>query len=159
MNEPDGIRLDIPASVQYLNVLGACIAAMLEREAGVAERDMVIYQVQLAVHELCTNIIEHAYSNEPGRIVVVLRIQAEPHRFIIETCDEGQPFNPSLVPEPAPLAERGRGLYLKRRFTSEVIYYPCQGAGWRSNEYAAWQRIDAPHPQQDRNYWRLVKDL
>jgi serine/threonine-protein kinase RsbW len=159
MSELALIRLDLPGNIKYLNVPGSCIAAMLEREDEIEERDVVIYQVQLAVHELCVNIIEHAYAETGGRIEIILSICADPHQLLIETCDSGLPFDPSLVPDPDPLSERGRGLYIKRHFTNEVTYHARGGSGWRSNGQQVWYRIAEPHPQPGYNYWRLRKHL
>lgn len=100
------LTLDLPASYRYLNLVGTCVAALLgpETEAG--------SQVELAVHETCLNIVEHAYGGEAGRIQVTLTLDAEPHRMVIETHDQGhQTFDLGAVPDRfdpwAPVARSG----------------------------------------------------
>ena len=71
----DTIRLDFPATHKYLNVLGACIHELLARVEGLAEPVVVSYNIQLAVHEACTNIVDHAYAGMPaGRLNITLTL-------------------------------------------------------------------------------------
>ena len=65
---PDVICLELPGTAKYLNVLTACIGEMLGRVEGLVEADQTIYNIQLAVHEGCTNIVDHAYGAAGGRI-------------------------------------------------------------------------------------------
>ena len=61
-------RLDIPAVVNSLPVVSNIFSAILEQIAEIPERETMTYNVLLSVHEICTNIIEHAYENKGGRI-------------------------------------------------------------------------------------------
>ena len=141
MNEDlDTIRLDLPASHTYLNVLAACIAGMLENIDHVADTTKLLYTIQLAIHEACTNIIDHAYPpHASGRINITLAIHASPRRFVTELKDTGISFEPSDVPEPdlQEGQEHGYGLFLMREILDEVIY----------------------EVQQDGNRWKLTKYL
>jgi serine/threonine-protein kinase RsbW len=135
----DVIRLDLPASMKYLNVMGACIAEMLQREDDVNNLSTIIYNVQLAAHEACANIVDHAYSAPGGRIVVLLSVLHNPRRMVVELHDSGQSFDPSQVKEPV-LGEpqvRGYGLFLMRQIMDEVTY----------------------DTQPGHNRWRMVKQL
>lgn len=137
--EGDVIRLDLPASYKYLNVVSSCLSAVLERLDGVRERDAVVYNVELAVHETCTNIVEHAYDGYPGRIEVAISVCDSPRRVVVEMHDTGRAFNPAEVKEPD-LSEahtNGYGLFLMHRLVDEVSYAPEAG----------------------NNHWRLVKNL
>jgi serine/threonine-protein kinase RsbW len=137
MTSTEVIRLDLPATMKYLNVVGACIAEVLSRESDVKDLDTLIYNVQLATHEACTNIVDHAYAEAGGRIIILLAVQHNPRRLIVELHDTGQSFDLSTVKEPV-LGEpqvRGYGLFLMRQIMDEVTY-------------------DA---QAGHNRWRMVK--
>lgn len=140
MNETDTIHLDLPASHKYLNVLSGCIAEMLARAGELAQPDELLYNVQLAVHEICTNIVEHAYSHaNRGRIKITLTLSAHPRQFIVDLYDTGRCFDPAGVPSPD-LDEgqiHGYGLYLVRQLMDTVTY----------------------DPQSSNNRWQLVKNL
>ena len=92
MRNNDSIQLNLPASHKYLNVLGACVSAMLERAEDVQDRGTLAYNVQLAVHEICTNIIEHAYGEEDAGDIVVAWAVAD-GRFIVTIRDSGRSFD------------------------------------------------------------------
>ena len=51
------INLDIPASHKHLNVLGASLGALFERTDFLTDREMLTYNMELALHETCTNIV------------------------------------------------------------------------------------------------------
>jgi serine/threonine-protein kinase RsbW len=134
------IELNLPAEYRFLNVLGAVIAALMERIEGLVESEILIHNLQLAVQEACANIVDHAYADQPdGRIQVVLTLELTPRCLIIELDDFGQPFDPALISEPNldEAQEGGYGLFLMRHLLDEMIY----------------------QPQADGNHWRLVKNL
>ena len=140
MNESDTIRLDLPASHRYLSVLGACITEVLGHLDGIADAESTVYGVQLAAHEICTNIVDHAYAElSSGRIAITLTMERQPLRVVIELQDSGRSFNPERVPTPSLDApqEHGYGLFLARTLMDEISYQPQSGG----------------------NYWRLVKSL
>ena len=89
--------------------------------------DKAIYQVQLAVDEAFTNIVEHAYGGECDEFVeCTCSISARSLVIILRDC--GQIFDPSAVPGPqldARLEERGvggLGLYFIRQLMDEVSF-------------------------------------
>lgn len=98
---------------------------------GLTEQE--IYNIQMAVDEAVTNIIEHAYEDSEGPIEVV----AERHGddFVVTLRDQGQPFDPTSIQEPdvnASLEDRdigGLGLYFMRRLMDEVTFRFSQ-TGW-----------------------------
>ncbi|GAC1360273.1 MAG: ATP-binding protein [Herpetosiphon sp.] len=140
MNETDVVRLDLPASLKYLNILGACVEAFLTRVESVAEFTVVCYNVTLAVHETCTNIINHAYEpGQAGRIGITLQLMEGPRRIVVEVRDTGRSFNLDAVPEPDldEIQVHGYGLFLIQALMDRVTYEP--GA--------------------NQNRWELVKSL
>lgn len=133
------IRLELPATYKYLSVLEACIAAMLERVESIPERNILAYNVTLAVHETCTNIVEHAYDGQAGKIKAILCLADEPRRLVIDLYDTGRSFSMPEI-QPPNLEEvqtNGYGLFLIHELMDEVSY----------------------RSQPGDNRWRLVKNL
>jgi serine/threonine-protein kinase RsbW len=142
MNQVDmteDVRLDVPASYKYLNVVSACLGAVLEQTDGIESPEILTHNVELAVHETCTNIVQHAYAGRGGRIELNIRLLEEPRRVIVEVHDTGEAFDLSTVAEPDLNSPQlnGYGLFLIRQLLDEVTYVPQDG----------------------NNHWRLVKNL
>jgi serine/threonine-protein kinase RsbW len=138
MSDPD-VLLTVPATMRHLNIVGAAIAELLAREPGLTEPAADSYNTQLAVQEICANIVEHAYAGAPGRITITLSVVAHPHRLVMELSDTGRPFDPELVaaPDLDEVHEGGYGLFLARELLDELSYETHGG----------------------HNRWRLVKHL
>jgi serine/threonine-protein kinase RsbW len=134
------VRLDLPASHKYLNILGACIAELLVRVDGIEEREVLTYNIQLAAHEACANIVDHAYAGElERRIEIILTLAGPPRQLIIDLHDTGSAFDLSSVPTPDldQAHDHGYGLFLIRSLMDEVTYTPRSGG----------------------NHWCMVKQL
>jgi len=89
--------------------------------------DEIIYDVQLAVDEACTNIISHGYAEmDPGSIILDLEIDTD--KFTLTLTDFGHSFEPSSTPIPdvdAPIEERelgGFGLFFIQQSVDEIDY-------------------------------------
>jgi serine/threonine-protein kinase RsbW len=87
----------------------------------------LLADVQTAVDEACTNIIQHAYGMRADRpITIGCRLRNA--EFIVRIRDFGQPFAPDLVPVPDPdagIRERrvaGYGVFLMKRLMNRVKY-------------------------------------
>ena len=140
MERSDIIELSLPADYRYLNIVGAAIAALIERIEGLDEPEITSYNLQLVAQEACANIVGHAYNNQPdGRIHITVTVESTPPRVLIDLDDTGEPFEPESIPEPDldDAQVHGYGLFLMRHLLDEVTYYP--GAG--------------------NNRWHLVKNL
>ena len=61
--------------------------------------EKAIFEVQLAVDEACTNVIEHSYRGE-DKGEIALRCERAEGGFVVTIRDHGQPFNPEDVPLP-----------------------------------------------------------
>jgi sigma-B regulation protein RsbU (phosphoserine phosphatase) len=100
--------------------------------------DDFVYLVELAVSEICTNIIEHAYRMTGGEIRGRLTPLAD--GIQIDLYDDGESFDPATVPEPSScfdaLHEGGYGLHIVRQIMDKVVYQAQTSNG---------------------NHWRLVK--
>ena len=133
------VRLELPATYRYLNVLGAVVGAVLQRVDDIQERDILTYNIELALHETCTNIVEHAYAETGGRIGIALAVEENPRRLVVEVQDTGRSFDMSTLRQPD-LDEpqlSGYGLFLVHNLVDQVTYHPAAG----------------------HNRWRLVKNL
>lgn len=133
------ICLNLPASHKHLELLGAVIQLLLHRDDACPAHELLVYQVELAVHEVCTNIIEHAYAGGGGRIQIYLSILDNPLRFVVDLLDTGASFDYDIFQPPnlVELQTRGYGLFLINRLSSSVTY----------------------HPKPGHNHWRLEKRL
>ena len=112
----------------YLESLGDFREFIKERCAGVpGVTDEILYDVQLAVDEACTNIISHGYAGlEPGSIIMDLDIHAD--RIAVTLTDFGHSFEPGSAPAPdvdAPIEERelgGFGLFFIQQSMDDMKY-------------------------------------
>ena len=87
----------------------------------------VIHNSTLALEEVFSNIINHAYGDD--RIHdITCQIHLKNKQFNIKVIDDGQPFNPLSTPPPdihTPIDNRclgGLGIYLMRKLTDAVEY-------------------------------------
>lgn len=100
-------------------------AVRIAKEAGLSEA--AAYQIELAVDEACTNIVEHAYGGkEKGDIECTCQVTDKGLKIVLR--DTGIPFDPTAVPEPdlsTPLEDLdpgGAGLFLMRKMMDEVHF-------------------------------------
>jgi phosphoserine phosphatase RsbU/P len=137
------VLVGFPANLDYLEeisrqVTGAC-RTLSDLPNGSAGDDFV-YLVELAVSEICTNIIQHSYAGRRGDITGQITLSAV--GIQIDLFDHGESFDPNDVPpplyNPLDLSEGGYGLYIVRKVMDLVRY-----------------EAKTPHG----NHWRLVKYL
>lgn len=101
LQEPIFIHVDMPGDHQYLSILSEVIALLLQNIPTLARKDETIYQIQLAVQEACTNIINHAYTHTKGRISATLTLVPDVGSLTIELRDTASnTFDLSAVPSP-----------------------------------------------------------
>jgi serine/threonine-protein kinase RsbW len=90
------------------------------------DEDM-LYDLQLAVDEACTNVIDYAYQGRGGQPVTV-ECAEQDGKCVVVIRDCGRPFDPSRVRQPdltSPLSKRqvgGLGIYLMRRLMDDVRF-------------------------------------
>lgn len=123
MTEDIAITLEIPAANTFMSVISACIEETLVH-VGIAEQQER-YNVQLALHEIAVNIVNHAYEGIPnGRIRLSLAFDRADARLMIELLDTGAVFDPSAVqpPDLESLPENGLGLMLAESLLDRVEY-------------------------------------
>ncbi len=117
------LELKVEAKLENLAVIGDFITEAMKQLG----RDQETFQVQLAVDEACTNIIQHAYSGDSEKPIRILCLISG-NDLVIQIRDWGEPFDPDSVPQPdieSELFERklgGFGVFLIRQMMHEVKY-------------------------------------
>lgn len=116
--------ITVPAILDSLAPLSDFITSAASQ---VGLDDHSSWQVQLAVDEAATNIIQHGYdAQQPGEIELRWRVDAGD--FVVTLRDKGRRFDPSGVTAPdiaSPLDERqvgGLGIYLMSRLMDSVKF-------------------------------------
>jgi serine/threonine-protein kinase RsbW len=132
-------RLEIPAVVNSLPIVSDTFSAILGQIAEIPDREAMTYNVLLSVHEICTNMIEHAYENKGGQIEIDIQLDEQSGVLAVDLFDEGRSFELADVPQPdlasAPI--RGYGLFLVHELMDKVTYFPGQ----------------------EKNHWQLIKRI
>lgn len=96
----------------------ACAAACVAPE--------LLFDLQLAVEEACSNVIEHAYRGASGTFDLSFIAEDGDITFVLH--DHGRPFDPGAVPGPdptLPLEKRpigGLGLHLIHQLMDDVRF-------------------------------------
>ncbi len=84
----------------------------------------VLFSLKLAVHEICVNIIEHAYHGRPGQIQISFHMSHTPPKITVTLLDQGDPADPANFVQPN-LEEpqvKGYGLYLVKNLVDYIDY-------------------------------------
>src|SRR5262245_16620602 len=94
----DGVTLTLPADARRLGVVRRVVETSAQL-AGFSERG--VYEVVLAVHEACANVIEHGYQGATGqRMTVACRSSDE--GLEVRVRDQGRPFDIGIAPDLPP---------------------------------------------------------
>jgi anti-anti-sigma factor len=116
--------LRVKARPENLSRIAAFIGHVAERcDLGPKEA----FDIQMAVDEACTNIIEHGYQGDESGIIEINYSYTD-DECCITLRDFGAHFDPDAVPQPdihAPLEERpigGLGLYFMRELMDSVEF-------------------------------------
>ena len=90
----------------------------------------IIDNCELALHELLTNLVDHAYQGDGGNMLTVV-ISWDGVTVRIETRDNGKPadidFSGVSMPKPDELAEGGYGVAIIKTLMDKVTYRSEQG--------------------------------
>lgn len=116
-----------PAETEYLSEISQNISLICRDLPSLPDGSRgndFIYLIELAISEICTNIVKHAYAGRKGEIwgkVTLLNNGVQ-----LDFFDRGISFNPSDVPEPRSdpnnLTEGGYGLHIVRQIMDVVSY-------------------------------------
>jgi serine/threonine-protein kinase RsbW len=124
------VQIVVPATLVALHQVSDGIEKYLAMFDGLPDSKNFTYNVVLAVHELCANIVTHAYAGEPGVIGVGLLMKQRPPSLIVSVYDNAPRIfdeagwkSPNLDDPP----EHGLGIWLIKQLMDEVIYSPAPG--------------------------------
>lgn len=126
------ISLSIESRPECIELLG-CALQGLCRLTGLSAAD--IAKIELAVVEAANNVFEHAYRNQPGRLLVV-EFQLATDRVSLLVRDAGEAMDPrklaAELAEPSPVSPetwhaRGRGLTIIKSCMDSVEYQVRDG--------------------------------
>ena len=124
------VLVHMPASLKELSWLEQPITSLLQEVVGLDEPEITTYNVRLAVQELCTNIVRHAYAGQEGSITLKFTLHPDPRHITITACDEATNTFDQDIWQPPDLDEpqvHGLGLWLISELMDEVSYQPCVG--------------------------------
>ncbi len=124
-------RLDVEAHAAAGDELGRWLQATMRDELGIAD-DEVCAQLELAVHEIWVNIVEHAYRDAGGPVTITAARRGD--QIVFELFDHGRDFDPRSVPEPRPerAQVRGFGLSIVRSLMDQIVYeHTADGNRWQ----------------------------
>ncbi|HKB71356.1 MAG TPA: ATP-binding protein [Thermoanaerobaculia bacterium] len=129
----DAAAIRRPGSLEHLPELVDFVRRACERSGADASS---CFAVRLAVEEVCTNLMRHAYAGrEPGPIEV--SVEGSPGRVVVTITDFAPPFRPDEAPSPdfdAPWEDRrigGLGWHLVKSVVDEIRYEARADAGNR----------------------------
>ena len=116
----DRLTLSIPSHPRYLCVLRGFFENLL---AGLGVSSADVMRVTLAVHEACTNIMQHSYQGDTGQRID-LTVLLTPDTLAVEIRDYG--LKPDLAAiQPRALQDvrpGGLGTYFMRSIMDSVTY-------------------------------------
>lgn len=104
-----------PARLTFLALIRQAVSTLCtDGSTGAAPGETEVYQVELAVSELVTNIVTHGYETGGGGNIEVAAT-CDARRVVVDVFDAGRPFTPAdtiAPPDPAALREGGYGLFI-----------------------------------------------
>ncbi len=125
----------LPTELNRLIELEEIVAEMLAHVVDAPDVELVQYNVVLALHELCVNIIKHAYAGQQDKFTVMFELQGEPARIQIDTYDDGPhkfDMDGWRTPDLGDPPIHGLGVFLMRQLMDEVTYEStATGNHWR----------------------------
>jgi serine/threonine-protein kinase RsbW len=120
------IKISIESQLVNLPILRKAIRGLC---SFVIQDEQVFQDIDLCLNEALSNVIYHAYRNEPGHEIEII-ITLHPKEFVFQIIDLGlknpqenvpSALNPDLNNLDS-LQESGRGLFLIHQLMDEVVY-------------------------------------
>ena len=117
-HDQSGYSLTVPGDLRSLSIVRGMIDAVCKL-AGYDEQTR--YEIVLAVHEACSNVITHAYGGLQ-QLPITLECSVSDAGLEVRLRDEGRKFDIDAVPEldPTEVRSGGRGVFLIRRYLDDV---------------------------------------
>jgi len=119
------VQLYLCGPMDHLRIVWQAGESLLEQIPFVEDPDGTRYNVLLAVQEMVTNILRHAYRGDESQPVKV-EFVVDDEGIAITLSDHGPAFDPLEVCSPEsngfPVAEGGYGIMIARAVMDEVDY-------------------------------------
>ncbi len=137
--------LTIPADFLSVRQLGEWIPQQLTLLFGASTSAQHAAAVELCVHELAINIVEHAYANYAGSISFTAQAASNKDAVRFEVTDDGLDFDfdPSADTEPGAPSVRGYGLMIVKTLASSIAYQRKNG----QNQWTLTFEVTSAAPQ------------
>jgi anti-sigma regulatory factor (Ser/Thr protein kinase) len=111
----DPVELVLPATTLSTRIIGPWLKAVLEVGRGPEPAADLGSRAELALVELCNNIMVHGYGEEDGRVSLVARVDDDGLTVtVVDSCPQ---FDPATVAEPEQVQVHGYGLMIIRKLT------------------------------------------
>lgn len=126
-------RLRVPGELQQMRTAVQFVTDVAH-EAGVSDDGK--FQIELAVEEIFTNIVEHGYKYNGVDQSVEIFCEADGETLWIALGDEAPPFNPLEQPNADPsatLEQRsggGWGITFVRKYMDKLYYHYTNQRNW-----------------------------
>jgi serine/threonine-protein kinase RsbW len=136
-------RITVASKLDNLSKIGAFVSDTARR---LKVPEATILDIQIAVEEACTNIIQHAYALKPDKPISV-GCRLRNREFIVRIRDFGAAFVPESIARPklgAHVSERradGLGMYLMKKLMTRVKNKLEEGRG---NELTMVKKLPEP---------------
>jgi serine/threonine-protein kinase RsbW len=108
-----------------LEAIRAAESEVIDRMGDLGYDEDLRFAVRLASEEALVNAMKHGNHMDPGRSVR-LCWRVLPERVEIRVCDDGEGFDPGVVPDPTSDENLhkpcGRGIMLMRSYMDQVSY-------------------------------------
>jgi anti-sigma regulatory factor (Ser/Thr protein kinase) len=111
--ESDHFELRLPARAEELRNVRHALRSWLARQGAPSN---LAEDMALAAHEAAANVVEHAYPDGAGDVIV--RARQDDDGLLVVVDDEGHWRAPSRTDQ------RGRGLTVMRSLVDEVVIVP-----------------------------------
>jgi serine/threonine-protein kinase RsbW len=126
-------HLRIPSQTENLEIIREFVSR-IARKVGFQEE--ATNNIELAVDEACTNVIEHAYNKDERKLIDIM-IQIDPQKFTIIITDHGKGFDPKKISKPdmkkylEEMRVGGLGIHLMQKLMDEIDF---EVVGGRKNQ-------------------------
>jgi serine/threonine-protein kinase RsbW len=119
------VVVQTPGDIGYLHRIREFIAGMAS-EAGIDPHE--IDNIELAVDEACTNVIEHGYASDDPKKELTVRLEIDSSKLVLTVIDHAEPFN-MLMYEPRDVnqlknegRDGGLGIRLIKHIMDDIDY-------------------------------------
>ncbi len=109
------LTLALPRDAASVPVVRKILTSSLQT---IGVREETIYDIELALTEACTNVLDHAHGTEDYEVAAGI----DGRTCVIEVIDRGGGFDAAGLAEPGPYAEDGRGLLIMKALVDEISF-------------------------------------